>query len=338
MRVTINEVAKEAGVSKATVSNVFSGKRPISEEVQKKVLDVAKQLNYKPNYFAKSLVTKETRIIGLCMQGENIKLRSFHLSLLNGVLKACYAKGYRTLVNALAAKFNTMTEFVAADPVDGDILLDPATDDERIKERIEKNIPLVVIGRPPKKYEKLVSYVDNDNVSTAENLTNHLVELGHREILFLNAPRDKTVSQDREKGYKLSMLAIDQTPNTDLLMYKPDEMSSVEYGYVYTKRILQEHKDVTAIMADSGKVVRGIYDAARELGLSIPNDLSVAVFSDGSTYGFDPPLTGVDLNPSVLGEEAVNMLIEQIRAEKKIFKQVFISSEIKIKGSTSHKK
>ncbi|WP_105614162.1 LacI family DNA-binding transcriptional regulator [Vallitalea okinawensis] len=338
MRVTINDVAQRAGVSKATVSNVFSGKRPISEEVQKKVLEVAKELHYKPNYFAKSLVTRETRIIGLCMQGENVKLSSFHLSLLNGVLKGCYAKGYRVLVNALASRFNSKTEFIAADPVDGDILLDPAEDDKRIKERIEKNIPLILIGKPPKKYEKMVSYVDNDNVSTAENLTNHLIELGHREILFLNAPQDKTVSHDREKGYKLAVLGSNQTPNLELLKYKPDDMNSIEYGYLYAKKALEENKNITAIIADSGKVVGGIYDAVRELGLTIPDDLSVAVFSDGNTYGFDPSLTEMDLNPSVLGEEAVKMLIEQINSEKKVLKRVFISSEIKINGSTGPKK
>ncbi|WP_313885233.1 LacI family DNA-binding transcriptional regulator [Clostridium sp. DJ247] len=334
--ININDVAKEAGVSKSTVSSVFSGKRPISKKVREHVLAVAKRLNYRPNYLARSLATKETKIIGLNMQGENVKFSQFHLSLLNGVLKVCYENGYRVLVNPLSQQYDGQIQFQTTDPIDGEILLDPSQNDERIIQKYEKNIPMVVIGRPQKGYEDKISYVDNDNVSIAAKLTDHLIEMGHTNILFLNSSEQRTVSQDRAKGYLEAFNILNLNNNSDYIVFKPEEMTSIEYGYMYTKKIISTHKDITAIIADSHKVAQGVYKGLQELDIAIPEDISVVAFSDDLESTLSPTLTCANLNSEILGEEAAKMLIELCKNKDCVVKSLTISSKLTLRRSTSN--
>lgn len=194
---TIDDVAKASGVSKGTVSSVFSKKRPISKEVTERVLAAARSLNYKPNYWARSLANRSTRILGLNIRGESFKFGQFHLSLLNGVLRICYEHGYRLLVNTLSPSYLNQVENIASDPIDGEILLDPMEEDARIEDRLQSGMPIVIIGRPPELYEAQVCYVDNDNVGMAFQMTRYLLELGHTDILFLNAVEGSTVGRSR---------------------------------------------------------------------------------------------------------------------------------------------
>jgi DNA-binding LacI/PurR family transcriptional regulator len=332
---TIDDVARTAGVSKSTVSSVFSQKRPISREVSERVLAAARKLNYKPNYWARSLANKTTRIIGLNMPGEQVKFSLFHLSLMNGVLSECSPNGYRLLVNALPHSYLNEVPNLASEPVDGDILLDPKEGDNRIAERIRQNLPLVVVGRPPEDFESRVSYVDNDNVANGRKVTEYLLRLGHKRILFLNASQGKTVSSDRGCGYRRSLEGAGLPFDPQLLIYKDPEMTSSAFGYSASKEILTKHPDITAIITDTDKMALGVYRAAAELGIAIPGQLSIAAFSDDSVFApeFKPPLTGVKLFSEDLGREAAKLLIEQCSSEQRTVKRILIPTEMVERGS-----
>ena len=333
---TIDDVARTAGVSKSTVSNVFSQKRPISKEVTDKVLAAARQLNYKPNYWARSLANKTTRIIGLNMPAEKVKFSHFHLSLLNGVLNECNSHGYRLLVNTLSIDFLNQVPQISSEPVDGDILLDPAEDDERIADRLQQGLPLVVVGRPPAKFEAKVSYVDNDNVGIAEQVTHYLLTLGHRRILFLNAARKRTVGVDRECGYRMALETAGVPVDPARVVYKENPFgSSTEFGYATTKEMLARDPTITAVITDTDKVALGVYRAAAEMNIGIPERLSVFAFSDDSVFApeFSPPLTGVKLHAEQLGREAAGLLIEQCATGRRTVKRVIVPTDIAIRGS-----
>lgn len=327
--VKIEDVANAAGVSKSTVSNVFSEKRPISKEVRERVLAVAKQLNYRPNYWARSLAMKETRIIGLNMPAEEVKFSQFHLSLINGVLEECYKQGYRLLVNTLSKDYKSKIEFQTSDPVDGEILLDPEVGDSRIEERIQQNVPLVVIGKPPKPYEDRLAYVDNNNVTAAEDIANHLLEIGHTSILFLNAPSSRTVSQDRASGFVQALQKNGIDSPDDFMVCKEKNMRSKEFGYNQTIQKLKQRKQITAVITDNIKMASGVYRAAEEMGYTIPNDLSVISFSDDSMYGseFSPPLSSIQLNGEMLGSESAKLLIEQIHTDQPVIKRIIVPTQ-----------
>lgn len=338
---TIGDVAKAAGVSKSTVSNVFSKKLPISKEVTERVLAVAKELHYRPNYWARSLANKSTKIIGISIQGESLKFSQFHLSLLNGVLRICYDHGYRLLVNTLHPSYYNQVELIASDPVDGEILLDPEIGDTRIEERLIHEVPIVLIGRPDKSYESRVCYVDNDNMHAAKQVIHHLLSLGHEDILFLNAPAHRTVTEDREYGFHQAFREAGFEPPTDRVFYKTDsQASSVSFGYETALSMLRSNPGVTAVVADSDKMALGVYQAAQALNLKIPEDLSVFAFSEDSVFSqeFSPPLTGIRLHPERLGEEAAKLLIEQLQSKSKVSKRTLIASEPIYRGSCAMKR
>jgi len=333
---TIDDVAKASGVSKGTVSSVFSKKRPISKEVTERVLGAAKALNYKPNYWARSLANKSTRIIGLNIQGEKFKFSQFHLSLLNGVLSVCYEHGYRLLVNTLSHSYQNQLEHMVTGPANGEIMLNPESDDERIIERLSGDVPIVLIGRPSSEYENQISYVDNDNVSMTEQITQYLLELGHRNFLFLNAPQDRTVAVDRSCGFLAAVQKAGLEQSSYRIIYKPDpDNSSLDFGYETTLEALQANQAITAIIADTDTMALGVYKAAESLGVNIPGQLSVFAFSDDSIFSpeFTPPLTGVRLHAERLGREAATMLIEQMAGNVKTVRRTIVPTDMVIRSS-----
>ncbi|WP_274653622.1 LacI family DNA-binding transcriptional regulator [Paenibacillus humicola] len=339
---TIDDVARASGVSKSTVSSVFSRKRPISKEVTERVLAAAKRLNYKPNYWARSLANRSTRIIGLNLRGESFKFGQFQLSLLNGVLSACYAHGYRLLVNSLSEAFSSQVEHMTSSPVDGEIILDPESGDVRIEERIVGGVPVVIIGRPPKPYESQISYVDNDNAGMAELVTRHLLGMGHRDILFLNAPAVRTVAADRAAGYWNAFRAIGLEPDKELLVHHLPEsgsegLSSYDFARETVVKLLEARRGVTAVIADSDTMALGVYKAAELCRRRIPGELSVLAFSDDSVLfpEFSPPLTGVRLHAEQLGMEAAKLLIGQLSESANAVRRVLVQAGLVVRGSCS---
>ncbi|MBB6671338.1 LacI family DNA-binding transcriptional regulator [Cohnella nanjingensis] len=333
---TIEDVARASGVSKGTVSSVFSKKRPISREVTERVMAAAKSLNYKPNYWARSLASKATRIIGINIPGEKFKFSQFHLSLLNGVLGVCYDNGYRLLVNTLPLSYLNRTEHLSTDPIDGEILLDPQTDDPRIAERLTGEMPVVVIGRPAPEFENRVAYVDNDNVGMTVETTRYLLGLGHRSFLFLNAPAHRTVADDRARGFLAAASAAGIPEASRRIVYKPDaDSSSLDFGYETTLRALREEPDISAVIADTDTMALGAYKAAESLGIRIPDALSVLAFSDDSVFSpeFAPPLTGVRLHAERLGREAALLLLERMREDDKTVKRTIVPTDMVIRSS-----
>jgi DNA-binding LacI/PurR family transcriptional regulator len=187
----------------------------------------------------------------------------------------------------------------------------------------------VVIGRPPKQYESRLSYVDNDNIAAAHRLTRHLLELGHENLLFLNAPSYRTVSKDRETGCK-NALSDSQMPMSSVrIMYKTRGPTSIEFGYGKTKQLLKKNRGANAIITDNDQMALGVYQAAKELGYKIPEDLSVVSFSDNSVYSpeFSPSLTRIHLNGERLGEEAAKLLIDQLASDQPLVKRVVVPTE-----------
>lgn len=334
---TIDDVAKAAGVSKSTVSSVFSKKRPISKEVTEHVMKVAKEMNYRPNYWARSLVNKTTRIIGLNMRGEQkARINQFQYSLLSGILPICYEKGYRLLINSLSPAFLNQVEHMASDPVDGEIILDSVIGDSRIEDCLQRDVPIVVIGRPSDEDQSRVCYVDNDNVGIGMMATQYLISMGHRHILFLNAPENRTVAVDRKQGFLNAFEQAGLLPAPERVVHKPNPTASaVAFGYEAVLTELRANPKTTAILADTDSMALGAYQAAEELGLRIPEQLSVLSFAYDSPVAqeFTPPLTGIRIHADQLGQESILLLLEQIESGKRLAKRTLIPAELVVRGS-----
>ncbi|WHZ57586.1 LacI family DNA-binding transcriptional regulator [Metabacillus hrfriensis] len=314
--VTIGDVAKQAGVSKSTVSNVFSKKRPISEDVTKRVIRVAKELNYVPNHMARSLAIKKTMIIGLKMPTvKDYELSSFETKVINGVVKKSSENGYRVLLDRIY-EGDDQTNF-SRDPVDGVILLNPREDDARIVQYRDSSMPFVLIGRPDRT-DMDIKCVDNNNIEMAKEVGEYLIGNGHREILFLNASYHMTVAEDRKAGlmqaYDNYNMPFDEG---NVVYYGQSTFSNAsEYGYVSFLEKIKEKK-YTAVIADSDRVALGVMRAAREMEVDIPGDVSLIALSNNETLALEttPNLTSVELFPEKLGEEAAEVLINMLNKQ-----------------------
>ncbi|MFP4974639.1 LacI family DNA-binding transcriptional regulator [Paenibacillus sp. CN-4] len=334
---TIIDVAKKAGVSKSTVSNVFSKKRPIGQAVTRRVLEAAKELGYRPTYWAKSQGQPKHRIIGLLLQHQT-PLTGFHFLLISGIVEACREYGYRLLFNTVPQAWTVEPSYVADSPVDGEIVLDPKQRDTRIDERIKQGMPMVVIGRPPLAYAAHLSSVDNDNIGAAQQVTDYLLELGHTDIAFFNAQQDTTVAMVREAGYRSAYLARGLKVKDRLLLYK-NGGEAAETDDLLLMKLLNSGSRPSAIITDSDLEAAAVYRIAKELGINIPGDLSVFAILDTGEASAElrPELSTVELRAEDLGFEAAKLLIERCEGRSKQVKQVNIGTELKRKGSCTKK-
>ncbi|WP_066195707.1 MULTISPECIES: LacI family DNA-binding transcriptional regulator [Gracilibacillus] len=334
----IDDVAKKANVSKGTVSNVFSGKRPISEKVKNQVLEAAKELNYTPSHIARSLVTKKTMTISLNIPySKNLPLSNFHINLINGVIMEASSHNYRILIDTLSRE-NLELQYMSREAVDGVILLDPRENDSRMKYLLDFNIPFVIIGQPSEEYIAQSIYVDNNNKELAKNITSFLINKGHRNILYLNAPLSMTVSTIRQNGFFKAFNDAQVNPNNSKVVFKDSlDIDPSLYGYNKVKEFFSKNRDgYTAIIADTDKVGLGASRALKELDLAVPEDVSLLALSDDLVLSHElaPPLSTVDLKGSELGSEAVRLLFAQlgIGNYKKIQTKI-VEGKFNIRGS-----
>jgi DNA-binding LacI/PurR family transcriptional regulator len=312
----IDDVARLAGVSKGTVSNVFSQKRPTSQKVTDKVLKVSRELNYVPNHIARSLVTKKTMAIGLTIPHGNFFFSVFHNQFINGVILEASHYGYRVLLDMIPAQ-EVKTPSLASYPIDGAIVLGPTEEDERIDLLYMNQIPFVTVGKIFNANVKAASTVNNDNSQIIHDICNYLIDKGHRNIMFLNANELMTVSIERKAAFIEALTNHQISPKEHMIHYKPAITSSkyMNYGYEETVHVLKElGEKVTAIIADDDRTAFSVMNAIKDLGLSVPEDLSLFVICGDLSmmHQATPSLTGMDLQPSELGVQSVKLLMHKL--------------------------
>jgi DNA-binding LacI/PurR family transcriptional regulator len=312
----IDDVARLAGVSKGTVSNVFSQKRPTSKKVTDKVLKVSRELNYVPNHIARSLVTKKTMAIGLTIPHGNFFFSVFHNQFINGVILEASHYGYRVLLDMIPAQ-EVKTPSLASYPIDGAIVLGPTEEDERIDLLHLNQIPFVAVGKIYNANVKDASTVNNDNFQIICDICSYLIDKGHRNIMFLNANELMTVSIERKAAF-IEALTIHQIDLKEhMIHYKPAITSNkyMNYGYDETVHVLSELKEqVTAIIADDDRTAFSVMNAIKDLGLSVPEDLSLFVICGDLSmmHQATPSLAGMDLQPTELGVHSVRLLMHKL--------------------------
>lgn len=307
--ITINDVAKRAGVSKGTVSSVFSQKRHVSPEIAERVKKAARELNYQPNPIAKSLATKQTMTIGIKMPVyKGYELSYFETQVIYGVIEKCSQNGYRVLLDRVemnGANHNT------SDPVDGVILLNPLTEDPRFMQYQRLNIPYVLIGKPEKENADIY-YVDNNNKEIVREVGEYLIENGHQRILFLNADKSMTVTDERKEGLEEAFQNYSLAFSDELVLNHNQTKYNSAFMYGY-KSMMENFKKgkFTAVITDTDRVGLGVLRAATELGLDIPTDLSIVALSNNDRLASEttPQITSVELFPDKLGEESAETLL-----------------------------
>lgn len=308
-------VARTAGVSKATVSYVLSGKRRISDEVSRRVWEAVDELGYRPHSAARSLASSKTHAIGLfCSPTENLREDPYFNQLLSGILDALEPRDYHLILYPETGEEESSYELClpAAHAMDGALIMNPRTDSRGLTALRRAGMPVVIIGTPSGTEDFF--YVDHDQTALMYHSGTYLMDRGHRRILFINGPPEYVGSAQRGEGFALALRerGIDQDQN----LCRHGKIT-LEDGERICSQALTDGLQFSAVLTMNDIVAVGVIRALRGAGLDCPGD--VAVVGSGDTLVADlhsPRLTSVKLYPYEQGQEAGAMVIDVIERRR----------------------
>ena len=334
-RITSSDVAKQAGVSRTTVSLVLNDVEgiQISDETRSRVIRAANQLGYVPDAAAQALVSRKAQSIGLILtrNPHHISSDAFLNQILDGLITAAHEHSIRLLIDIVEVEHQQKAylELVRANRIDGLILSGPRFDDEALLSLQADQFPTVLMGQLP---DTDFFSVDIDNFSAAQRAVEHLVKLGHEKIACItNAALSYTAAADRMSGYR-ETLATHDIPYDEALVRYGD--FNPESGYQQMKDMLLREPLPSAVFVASDVVAIGAKAAIVEAGFNIPGDVAMVGFDDIPLARYlDPPLTTVRLPASELATRASQVLIQLIQGKKPKKKLVLLDSQLIVRRS-----
>jgi len=335
MRPTIKDVALHANVSIATVSLTLHDNKRISTSTKNKVLKSVKSLNYHPLKSAQALVNRRTSNIGFILTDDRfLRTEPFYTRIFLGTEFEAGDSDYYVLLKTIKRGFkkgDPIPRFILERSVDG-IIIAGKVPDIFIDIISEYNLPIVLIDYQTPHHE--FPSVIIDNIQGGIVATQHLIELGHKTIAFIGGDIGHPSINNRLIGYK-SAIANASLKNDEKLIIttakSPDRLS----GYNSAKILFKKKKKFSAIFACNDAMAIGVMEYMKKAGIRIPEDISLIGFDDvEADLLLDPPLSTVRVPKIDLGIEAVQLLIDYIKAKNKLPKKIIIPTELIIRGST----
>jgi DNA-binding LacI/PurR family transcriptional regulator len=312
---TLADIAAFAGISSATVSYFFSGRKKISGGTAAKILEGAKKLNYTPIHSPRQGSRKQ--IINMCISMEtgNVGDDIYYLGLMDGIMDCLAEQDYQLMINRMVYGDSKSHSYFlkSLDMVDGIILCNPRKDHCFEDEFQERNKAFVVLGASEKKDS--VFYVDVDMQGIGFQGADYFLSKGHKKILYINLPETMTQSQHRLEGFRMAYGRRGMAFNDEDHFFIP---ANLETAYQLVKKRFAEKRDYTAVVTASEILAQGVIRAMRELKINIPAKLELLSMG-GSVLGACavPSLTIIDFNSRRHGYEAAKLLLE-ILSRKRI--------------------
>lgn len=331
--VTITDVARLAGVSISTVSRVINSSMPVSDDLRDSVLKAMEELNFKPNILAQNLRRRSTSTIGVIIP--DIRFPAF-AEIVKGIEHTCIQNEHTVLLSNSDSdpeRELLNAELFERQQVDGIIFAGiwGWEQQDHIARLCENGMPICLVNR------------DIDNLPVDQVLTSnkrveylavsHLIDLGHRVIGCAAFLPTGGVHKDELNGYRQALAEAGYPVREDLITYTtPGYSSGVEAG----KRLLQQNMRPTAIFARSDQMAIGVIKAALEMGLKVPEDLSIIGNGDIpiSQY-FNPPLSTIRMPRYEMGVKAALMLLERIKKKNLPQRQAIFEPHLVVRASTT---
>lgn len=311
MKVTINDVARAANVSKSTVSKVLNNASTIPEATKEKIRSIMKELNYTPSSMATQLARQSSLTIGFIMDADHKKdfINPFAFNIISGAESVTYARGYElTISNSTSYDADFMNRYVWNRKLDGLLIHMSFITQPMIEQLEELRFPYVILGQPSwEDAEREASWIDFDNELAGKLAAEHLMEQGFQRIAFIGGMPHEPISTRRIEGYS-SVVA--GTSKTECIQYEtPDEQG----GYQAMVSLLAAEQPPDAVICVNNLSAFGAMNAVKEQGLSIPGDVGFVTFDNYPLAPYlTPALTAIDLDMFKLGVTACNLLFERI--------------------------
>lgn len=326
---TIQDVARMAGVSVATVSRVLNSSPSVTPETKESVMEAIKKLNYQPNLLGRNLRRMETKMILVLLP--NIA-NPFYSRVVKGIEDIGNKNGYSVMLcNTDSDKHREKQylELLRNKLSDGVIFMEPELSVEELAE-LGRNFPVVQCSEY--KENTGIPYVSIDNKAAAYTAVNHVIGLGHRRIGLISCDNDFLSTKQREAGYRKALEDAGIDFDETFVSYGDYGFKS---GLRAAKQLLSLEKRPTAMFVISDIMAIGAMSAIKQGGMKVPEDIAVVGFDNISFSTMcDPQLTTISQPKYDLGCTAMNLLLKKIKGDLKEPTSILLEHEIKIRGST----
>jgi len=315
-RVTIKDIARMAEVSHTTVSRALNNKSRIRNDTKEKILSIAKELNYQPDFIARSLVMKRTKTLGLVI---TTIANPFYTELALGIETTARGLGYNIILCFTHSDLSIEKQYVdmlQSKGVDGIIFTSAHMGDPNIIGLAEEGFPIILVNRRtyhPIVKEK-VDYVGVDNIHGGFLAVEHLIKLGHQRIGVIGGSSESSVGFERLEGGKRALKTYHVEERADYFLEGDFLKGS---GYQGGMRFLRMADPPTAIFAANDYMALGVYEAVAEKGLRVPEEMAIIGFNDIEfTLMKGIELTTIGQKKYEMGAIAVKTLVERIEGEE----------------------
>ena len=329
--VTLEEVARAAGVSRSTVSRVINDLPGVSKRAREAVAQAITSLRYVPNQAARNLVTRRTDSIAVVVseKGDQVFGDPFFAGVLRGV-SAGLGTSHKQLVLLMSqgeSDRETLENYLTSGHVDGAIVVSLHGNDLLPQRLVDAGLPVVLVGRPLAGGG--VPYVDSDNLTGGTVAARHLLSLGRARIGTIAGPDDMAVGIDRLIGWRRAL--GDAKRATDAVVHSA---FSIEEGARAMARLLDRHPDVDAVFAAADIIAVGAMRYLRGRGIRVPEDIAVVGFDDSVLATMaSPPLTTVRQPVEELGRTTTWRLLAQLAGERHLPPSILLPTELIFRSS-----
>lgn len=332
---TMKDVSRKAGVSSATVSHVINGTRYVSEDVKNRVWEAIRELDYKPNYIARTLRVGQSNTIGLIVPNTR---NPYFTEVAWEFEQVAYEQNYSVII--CNTENNPEKELfyirvLMQKQVDGIIFITCGDYKESTDALAQGNTPYVVLDREVDPFANRCAVVMTDEKRGAEMATEHLVELGHTRVACITGGRQQQVTSDKRLAGFWAVMDRHGIPVDDAMIVHGDFL--MQSGYDQGMRLLKAIHPPTAIFAFNDLMALGVLRAAAECGFSVPSDLSVVGFDDIEQVAYSiPALTTVSQSKSEIANKGFSQLMKIIKSKKKTGgATVELMPRLVVRGSTA---
>jgi LacI family transcriptional regulator, galactose operon repressor len=331
-RATIRDIAREAGVSVATVSRVINGRPDVSRSTRDSVLQAVRTHNFSTNRSARALSMGRTGLVGFTVP---VAHAEYFASILAGATEALYEEDMRLVLCPTLHEHDrevTLLDRLMHGTTDGAILLLPVESGGELKALQREGFPFVVAD-PREALDEGIPAVSAAHWAGARAATEHLLALGHRRIALVTGTRGWVATEERISGYQTALAAAGVLMQPELIA-EGDWL--LEDGRHAANKLLDIADPPTAIFASNDNMAVGVLHAARERGLHVPEDLSIVGFDDSMQATIvAPALTTVYQPLEELGRTAVGLLTRLLEGQRLEALRIELATRLVVRESTA---
>lgn len=331
MKTTIYDIAKAAGVSIATVSKVMNGTGRISTDTRERINEIMQELDYQPSVVASALTGKSTFTIGLLIPD---LANPLYAEIARSVEDRGRELGFNLVMCSTdnnPRREGEYVTFLKQKKVDGIIISTGVSNETVLRSLSKQRIPLAFVTRDIPSLE--ADCVRVDDYKGGYKAASHLIGLGHRHIAVITEDLGLNASKERVRGFRYALQEACIEDGNPVIV---ESVSSVEEGKRHALELLHSENSPTAIFATNDLLAIGAIQAAKELRLTIPWDLSIIGFDNTLLAGIvDPPLTTVTQPIAQMGRLVMDLIIQEVRGQKQGKQSIVLTPELIVRQSTA---